>query len=78
MKEKYMIDYSQGRYVVKDSSGQVVGRIDEDGFVRNGMDLLYRVDGDEFYIVNGGLVGFIENGRVVSPQGQFKFVIEAE
>lgn len=73
-----MIDYSQGRYVVKDTSGQVVGRIDEDEFVRNGVDLLYRVDGDEFYIVNGGLVGFIENGRVVSPQGQFKFVIEAE
>lgn len=73
-----MIDYSRGRYVVRDTNGALVGRIDEDEFVRDGARLLYRVDGDEFYIVNGGLVGFINNGVVTTSTGERRFTIEAE
>jgi hypothetical protein len=73
-----MINYSNGRYEVKDAAGQVVGRIDGDEFVRNGASLLYQIDGDEFYAVNGGLVGIIENGVARSPSGAISFAIEAE
>lgn len=45
------MDYSKGRYNVRTPDGGSIGRIDGDEFVCNGLSLLYRVDGDEFYEV---------------------------
>ena len=73
-----MIDYSKGRYVVKDADGRVVGGIDGDEFVRDGVRLVYRIDGDEFYTLDRVLIGFISEGTVLSPSGEPKFKIEAE
>jgi hypothetical protein len=73
-----MIDYSKGRYTVKDTNGASVGRIDEDEFVRSGTTLLFRVDGEEFYTLNGVLIGFIENGIVKTPKGERRYSIIPE
>lgn len=61
-----MVDYTKGRYNVFASRGPtsiIVGRIDEDEFVRNDSGkLLYRIDDDEFYAVDGGAyIGRIES-----------------
>ena len=73
-----MIDYSKGRYTVRNGQGGIVGRIDEDEYVRNGAELLYRVDGDELYSNNGKFVGDIEDGNVIAPTGEVLFRIVAE
>lgn len=72
------MDYSKGRYNVRTPDGDFVGRIDEDEFVRNGLSLLYRVDGDGFYEVAGRFVGRIEDGIVRTTSGEAKFIIDAE
>lgn len=72
-----MIDYTKGRYIVKDMNERIVGRIDQDEFVRDGIRLLYRVDGDEFYSLDSVLIGFINDGTVCSPSGEPKFKLEA-
>lgn len=73
-----MIDYSKGRYTVKDTKGAVIGRIDEDEYVRNGVSLRFRVDGDEFYTLDGVLIGFIRSGIVTTPKGERRYVITPE
>lgn len=74
-----MIDYSNGRYTVKDMGGRIVGRIDHDEFVRNGAKLRFRIDGDEVYELAGDLVGFIQpSGTIATPGGQALYRIEAE
>jgi len=73
-----MVDYSKGRYSVRTPDGGFIGLIDEDEFVRNGLSLLYRVDGDELYEVAGRFVGHIEDGVVRATSGEVKFIIEAE
>lgn len=73
-----MIDYSQGRYTVKDSNGVVVGRIDGGEYVRSGVALRFRVDADEFYTLNGVLIGFIRDGVVTTPKGERRYVIVPE
>ena len=45
--ERQMIDYSNGRYTVKDMNGRIVSLIDHDEFVRDGGKLRFRIDGDE-------------------------------
>lgn len=81
------IDYSQGRYNVFKGRGPtapLIGRIDEDEFVRSlSGEVLFRVDGDEFYEVNGRYLGEItptEEGRamVVDPNHYCLFVIAPE
>ncbi|MFP5419920.1 MAG: hypothetical protein ACLGID_00435 [Gammaproteobacteria bacterium] len=72
-------DYSKGRYNVLKGRGpdaQRIGRIDQDEFVRSDKNqLLYRVDGDEFYDMAGNYIGEIDSsgdvGMVVSrtPSG---------
>jgi hypothetical protein len=62
------MNYENGHYQVLDAKGNYVGRIDQDEFVRNGKSLLYRIDGDEFYSLNGLLIGVIENGKVYEPK----------
>ncbi len=76
-----MIDYSNGRYTVKDMSGKIVGHIDNDEFVRDDVKLRFRIDGDEVYelIGAGDLIGFIQpGGTIASPRGQALYRIEAE
>lgn len=70
-----MIDYSKGQYNVKDANGALVGRIDEDEYVRNGTSLRFRVDGDEFYTLDGVLIGFIRSGIVTTPKGEHRYII---
>jgi len=72
------INYSQGRYVVVDASGKVIGRIDCDEFVRSGSHPLYRVDGEAVYDMAGSLLGFIENGVVSTPDGSKLLSIKDE
>lgn len=59
-----MVDYTKGRYNVFAGRGPasiLVGRVDEDEFVRNDSGkLLYRIDDDEFYEVDGAYIGRIE------------------
>lgn len=81
-------DFSKGRYNVFKGRipGQLpIGRIDEDEFVRSfsGPDLLYRVDGDEFYDLKGNYVGAIfETGSgsamVMDSNNNCLFVIAPE
>jgi hypothetical protein len=73
-----MVDYSKGRYNVNTPDGGFIGRIDRDEFVRNGISLLYRIDGDEFYEVAGRFIGSIEDGVVRGTNGEAKFIIKAE
>ena len=70
-----MVNYGKGSYIVQDATGQVIGRIDGDEYVRNGTKLLYRIEEDEFYLVNGGLVGSIDYGTVHSTEGELLFRI---
>lgn len=71
-------DYSRGRYNVFDALGQPIGIIDNDEFVRSDDTLLYRIDGEEVYEVNGGLVAFLDHGVALSPNGQKLFTIRRE
>ena len=67
-------DFTKGRYNVYSGRGPVaplIGRIDEDEFVRsNTGELIYRIDGDEVYTAGPGakFVGSIsetEDGRAM-------------
>jgi len=57
-------DFSKGRYIVRTARGystDVVGRIDEDEFVRDPHNkLLYRIDDDMVFDMQGGAVGIIQ------------------
>lgn len=73
-----MIDHSKGRYTVKDTNGVLIGRIDEDEYVRSGASLCFRIDGDEFYTLDGVLIGFIQGGIVTTPKGERRYTIAPE
>lgn len=76
-----MINYSNGRYTVKDTSGKIVGRVDHDEFVRDGGKLRFRIDGDEVYelVGAGDLIGFIQPGGIITATGgRALYRIEAE
>lgn len=72
------IDHSEGRYNVFDPNRSELGRIDHDEFIRNGGSLIYRIDGDEIYSMDGKYLGFIEDSFARSPNGQLLFTIEPE
>jgi hypothetical protein len=72
------IDYSQGRYNVFDISGQLIGRIDEDEFVRQGNQLIYRIDGSTVFSMNGSQLAFIDDGIARKPDGNMLFSIRPE
>lgn len=71
-------DFSKGRYSIYSPTGVLIGRIDYDEFVRNGLQLLYRIDVDEVYEVNGGLLGFIDQRTARKPDGSVLFEIRNE
>jgi hypothetical protein len=80
-------NFSKGRYKVFQGSVPGVppiGRIDEDEYVRtsNGT-LIYRVDNDQFFDMDGQLLGFIEEvgkdaALVMNTAGYCLFVIAPE
>ncbi|HCL55023.1 MAG TPA: hypothetical protein DIC37_18090 [Pseudomonas sp.] len=81
------IDFSKGRYEVFKGRvpGQLpIGRIDDDEYVRSpSNELLYRVDGDEFYDIKGNYLGeIVESGpgraMVVDSNHYCLFVIAPE
>lgn len=71
-------NFSKGRYNVYSSTGAFVGRIDCDEFVRNGIELVYRIDNDEVYMINGVLMGFIDGRTARKPDGSVLFEIRSE
>jgi len=72
------VDYSSGRYKVLGPSGQLIGHIDEDEFIRDGQKLVYRLDGSEVYGVNDEALAKIENGVATKPDGEVLFAIQSE
>jgi hypothetical protein len=74
------MDYSKDRFIVFDAQDRLIGRIDEDEFVRSpgaGGKLLYRLDGSELYDMQGDFVGVVSAGQVL-VEGKVMFRIEAE
>ncbi|MDD2106811.1 hypothetical protein [Pseudomonas asiatica] len=71
-------DYSKGRYNVFGPDRKQIGRIDEDEFIRSGANLIYRIDGDEIYSMDGKHLGFIDDGIGRTPKGDMLFTIIAE
>lgn len=74
------MDYSKDRFTFFDAQDRLIGRIDEDEFVRSpgtGGKLLYRLGGDELYDMQGDLVGAVRAGQVL-VEGKVMFRIEAE
>jgi len=79
-------DFTQGRYNVYEGRGpgaSLIGRIDEDEFVRSNKGLLYRIDGSEFYDMNGKYLGeIVESGdgraMVIDRSHYCLFVIAPE
>ena len=59
-----------GEWTVVNASGAPVGRVDGDEFIRQGANLLYRIDGNEIYTVgsNAQLVANIDGETARSPQ----------
>jgi len=72
------MDYSKARYTVFDGRGQIVGRIDEDEYVRQGKHLIYRIDGAEVYEISGEFLAVIQGGVAMKPNGQTLFTIGNE
>ncbi|WP_047934657.1 hypothetical protein [Pseudomonas putida] len=73
------VDYSKGRYNVYDADRKLIGRIDEDEYIRSGAKLIYRVDDDSLYSMDGALLGFIDDGIARTPKdAKIILIIEAE
>lgn len=72
------IDYSQGRYNVFDANEKLIGRIDEDEFVRQNSEPLFRIDGEDVFAVNGSLLAFIDDGVARTSDGKKLFFIRKE
>lgn len=71
-------DYSNGRYLVFTSEETPLGIIDGDEYVRNGLNLLYRLDGDEVYSLEGEHLGFIDDGLAKALDGSVIFSVRPE
>lgn len=72
------VDYSGGRYSVFSANGALIGRIDEDEFIRVGPTLKYRLDGTEVYAMNGESLAIIDNGVARTTNGQVLFSIQRD
>lgn len=71
-------DYRKGHFSVVGENGQQLGVIDHDEFVRNDGALLYRIEGEEVYDLNGGLVAYVDCGVASMPSGRVLFSIVRE
>lgn len=74
------MDFSKSRFRVVGVDGSTIGMIDHDEYVRNGAQLIYRIDGDEVYTagVNAKLVGSLDRNVATSYAGKILFTIQAE
>ncbi len=73
------VDYSKGYYNVYGPDRKLIGRIDKDEYIRSGTSLLYRVDDDSLYSMDGKLLGFIDGGVARTPKdGKVILIIETE
>lgn len=73
------VDYSKGCYNVYDPDRKLIGRIDKDEYIRCGSKLIYRVDDESLYSMDGKLLGFIDDGIVRVPSNaQVLLIIEEE
>lgn len=61
-----------GEWTVVDASGNEVGRVDGDEYIRQGDALLYRIDGAEIYTAGdkGTLVAIIEGKIAREPDSE--------
>lgn len=72
------MDFTKGCYRVMAPNGSEIGLINGDEFVRNGLDLIYRIDDEEVYTAgsNTQLLGFL-TGRIAHDlNGNTLFTIE--
>ena len=72
------VEYKNGRFNVFDVNSVMIGRIDHDEFVRDGLNLLFRIDNDEVYSMEGELLGFMNDGVAVTQSGKMLFRISIE
>jgi hypothetical protein len=76
--KKMATDFTKGRYNVYSGRGPtapLIGRIDEDEFVRsNSGELLYRIDGGEVYTAGSG-AKYI--GDILETDGSRAMVVDA-
>jgi hypothetical protein len=73
-----MKSYEDGRHVVFDGAGNAIGRIDFDEFIRDSQArLMYRIDGDEVYSMDGDFLGNLISG-VLQIDGRVIFRIAEE
>ena len=72
------VEYKNGRFNVFDVNNIMIGRIDHDEFVRNGLNLLFRIDNEEVYSMEGELLGFINDGVAVTQSEKTLFRIRAD
>jgi hypothetical protein len=72
------MNYETGRYLAVDAVGVRIGMMDGDEFIRDHSGrLIYRVDGDEVYTLDGVLLGNLDFGQlVVNRKIIFKLVLE--
>jgi hypothetical protein len=75
------IDYTKGRYKVIGPNNEAIGLIDNDEYVRNGLNLIYRIDGLEVYPATGSnvkVLALIDSGAAITASGQKLFTIHPE
>lgn len=78
--ERYQmsVEYNKGRFNVFDVNSVMIGRIDHDEFVRNGLNLLFRIDNNEVYSMEGELLGFMNDGVATARSGKMLFRISTD
>ncbi|MBN49710.1 MAG: hypothetical protein CMN85_09220 [Spongiibacteraceae bacterium] len=74
------MDFTIGRYLVIAPNGSQVGMIDGDEYIRDGLNLIYRIDGDEVYTAgsNAQLSGYLTDRTAHDLSGNILFTIEDE
>jgi hypothetical protein len=73
-----MKNYENGRFNVTAADGRLIGHIDGDEFIRDSQArLMYRIDGNEVYKMDGGFLGELDSG-VLRVQGEVFFRISNE
>lgn len=72
------MNYESGRYLAVNTMGVQIGMIDGDEFIRDHSNrLIYRVDDDKVYDLNGVLLGRLDSGRLV-VNGKLIFTLVLE
>lgn len=72
------MDFTKGLYRVMAPNGSEIGLINGDEFVRNGLELIYRIDDEEVYTAgsNAQLLGYLTGRTAHDLNGNTLFTIE--